>query len=102
MKVHQFARGLWDHEPTPSLSLGCCKTTSTLRPLAPKLPNTDTLSPNFDLKSFIRPESGPRKLQLISDHKREKTQVILNYTRIYVYMYVCVYYMVVPYVVVLT
>ncbi|GFY86057.1 WUSCHEL related homeobox 4 [Actinidia rufa] len=75
MKVHQFARGLWDHEPTPSLSLGCCKTTSTLRPLAPKLPNTDTLSPNFDLKSFIRPESGPRKLQLISDHKREKTQV---------------------------
>ncbi|XP_057490180.1 WUSCHEL-related homeobox 4 [Actinidia eriantha] len=75
MKVHQFARGLWDHEPTPSLSLGCCKTTSTLRPLAPKIPNTDTLTPNFDLKSFIRPESGPRKLQLISDHKREKTQV---------------------------
>ncbi|XP_057469214.1 WUSCHEL-related homeobox 4-like [Actinidia eriantha] len=78
MKVHQFARGLWDHEPpTPSLSLGCCKTTS-LRPLAPKLPNSDTLTPNFDLKSFIRPESGPIKLKLISDHKRDKAQVETN------------------------
>ncbi|EXC28177.1 WUSCHEL-related homeobox 4 [Morus notabilis] len=77
MKVHQFARGLWEaHEP--SLTLGCKR----LRPLAPKLPNSPTssttldthnitttaisTSPNssiapFDLKSFIRPESGPRK-----------------------------------------
>ncbi|KAJ7966592.1 WUSCHEL related homeobox 4 [Quillaja saponaria] len=69
MKVHQFARGLiWEHEP--SLSLGC----KNLRPLAPKLPNTtDTttavVSEAFDLKSFIRPESGPRKLGSPDDQK---------------------------------
>nr|ASV45874.1 WUSCHEL-related homeobox 4 [Broussonetia papyrifera] len=80
MKVHQFARGLWEaHEP--SLTLGCKR----LRPLAPKLPNsppstTDTThitttasSPHsiapFDLKSFIRPESGPRKLGSSDDKK---------------------------------
>ncbi|BFG18357.1 hypothetical protein CerSpe_046310 [Prunus speciosa] len=72
MKVHQFARGLWEHEP--SLTLGCTK---RLRPLAPKLANTTTsdttttaLAP-FDLKSFIRPESGPRKLGS-SDHQEKK------------------------------
>ncbi|CAN6583196.1 unnamed protein product [Malus baccata var. baccata] len=73
MKVHQFARGLWEHEP--SLTLGCTK---RLRPLAPKLANTaaatsdttTTLAP-FDLKSFIRPESGPRKLGS-SDQLQEK------------------------------
>ncbi|XP_054817377.1 WUSCHEL-related homeobox 4-like isoform X2 [Prosopis cineraria] len=59
MKVHQLARGLiWEHEP--SLTLGFKR----LRPLAPKLHNTThshSLS-SFDLNSFIRPESGPRKL----------------------------------------
>ncbi|GMN35109.1 hypothetical protein TIFTF001_005091 [Ficus carica] len=92
MKVHQFARGLWEaHEP--SLTLGCKR----LRPLAPKLATnsppstpentphiltttsssttttTTTTSPNsiapFDLKSFIRPESGPRKLGSSDDKK---------------------------------
>ncbi|KAI8549951.1 hypothetical protein RHMOL_Rhmol06G0065300 [Rhododendron molle] len=79
MKVHQFARGLWEHEP--SLTLGCCKTSSLLlRPLAPKLPNTTepvttaTATTAFDLKSFIRPDSGPRRLGS-SDHKMEATQV---------------------------
>ncbi|KAK8581003.1 hypothetical protein V6N12_071249 [Hibiscus sabdariffa] len=71
MKVHQLARGFWEHEP--SLSLGCKR----LRPLAPKLhhhpSSTDTVS-SFDLKSFIRPESGPRKLAP-SDHKRLSHQV---------------------------
>ena len=86
MKVHQFARGLWEaHEP--SLTLGCKR----LRPLAPKLqPNnphdtttttTTTTSPNsvapFDLKSFIRPESGPRKLCSSLDHKKDSPQVYL-------------------------
>ncbi|XP_071924474.1 WUSCHEL-related homeobox 4-like [Coffea arabica] len=71
MKVHQFARGFWEHEP--SLTLGCKR----LRPLAPKLSNTDstpTTVPPFDLKSFIRPESGPRKLGS-SDDKRETAHV---------------------------
>ncbi|KAG8494133.1 hypothetical protein CXB51_011809 [Gossypium anomalum] len=71
MKVHQLARGFWEHEP--SLSLGCKR----LRPLAPKLhqhtSSTDTVS-SFDLKSFIRPESGPRKLGP-SDQKRDSPQV---------------------------
>ncbi|WCJ35459.1 WUSCHEL related homeobox 4 [Euphorbia peplus] len=70
MKVHQLAtRGLiWEHEP--SLSLGCKR----LRPLAPKLipqqhsdlHNSPSSSPtstasSFDLKTFIRPECGPRQ-----------------------------------------
>ncbi|KAF5747032.1 WUSCHEL-related homeobox 4 isoform X2 [Tripterygium wilfordii] len=68
MKVHQFARGFWEHEP-PSLSLGCKR----LRPLAPKLntTNSDSITP-FDLKSFIRPNSGPRKLGS-DDDKRDST-----------------------------
>ncbi|KAE9603606.1 hypothetical protein Lal_00001639 [Lupinus albus] len=49
MKLHQLARGFWEHEP-PSLTLGCKR----LRPLAPKLSNTNTHTP-FDLKSFIKP-----------------------------------------------
>ncbi|KAJ8426166.1 hypothetical protein Cgig2_003187 [Carnegiea gigantea] len=81
MKVHPFARGFWDHhhhhhhhhhqqtahEPSTTttsttLSLGCKR----LRPLAPKLASiNDTVhgssNATFDLKSFIRPESGPRK-----------------------------------------
>ncbi|KAL3505137.1 hypothetical protein ACH5RR_034978 [Cinchona calisaya] len=74
MKVHQFARGFWEHEP--SLTLGCKR----LRPLAPKLANTDTstvsvtVTTPFDLKSFIRPDSGPRKLGS-ADDKRETIQV---------------------------
>lgn len=74
MKVHnQFARGLlWEHEPLSSLTLGCC---NRLRPLAPKLPDTNTAAAAttavIDLKSFIRPESGARKL----NHKPETIQV---------------------------
>lgn len=77
MKVHQFARGFWEHEP--SLTLGCKR----LRPLAPKLDHqssTDTVSAPttvtpFDLKSFIRPESGPRKLGSPDDKIKEPNQV---------------------------
>ncbi|KAA8528511.1 hypothetical protein F0562_035866 [Nyssa sinensis] len=68
MKVHQFARGLWEHEP--SLTLGCKR----LRPLVPKLAGSDSVTAAFDLKSFIRPESGPRKPGC-SDNMRETTQV---------------------------
>ncbi|KAL9143802.1 hypothetical protein ABFS82_14G257700 [Erythranthe guttata] len=82
MKVHNFSRGFWEHEPT-SLSLGRCK---RLRPLAPKLLSTTTttavaatattVDANFDLKSFIRPESGPRKPgSEDSHHKKESSQV---------------------------
>ncbi|KAL5987721.1 WUSCHEL-related homeobox [Asimina triloba] len=56
MKVHQLSRGFWDHEP--SLSLSCKR----LRPLAPKLSaggDGGGVTP-IDLKSFIKPESGPR------------------------------------------
>ncbi|XP_050366838.1 WUSCHEL-related homeobox 4 isoform X2 [Argentina anserina] len=73
MKVRQFARGFWDSSTTnlePSLSLGCKR----LRPLAPKLSDTTattTLAP-FDLKSFIRPESGPRnKSPSPQDHEKK-------------------------------
>ncbi|XAR64023.1 hypothetical protein NMG60_11024218 [Bertholletia excelsa] len=73
MKVHQFARAFWEHE-SPSLTLGCKR----LRPLAPKLAVADSVATTptstFDLKSFIRPESGPRKLGC-ADEKRETTQV---------------------------
>ncbi|XP_065847000.1 WUSCHEL-related homeobox 4 [Euphorbia lathyris] len=76
MKVHQLAtRGLiWEHEP--SLSLGCKR----LRPLAPKLSHSDSPSPtstvsSFDLKSFIRPECGPRKLCSSHDKKDSPPQV---------------------------
>ncbi|KAK6115935.1 hypothetical protein DH2020_008204 [Rehmannia glutinosa] len=78
MKVHQFARGFWEHEPT-SLTLGCKR----LRPLAPKLNSTATATTvttaavnGFDLKSFIRPESGPRKLGPSDYQKKESVQVI--------------------------
>ncbi|KAI3460202.1 hypothetical protein Pfo_016865 [Paulownia fortunei] len=76
MKVHQFARGFWEHEP-PSLTLGCKR----LRPLAPKLTSnaaapTSTANVNtFDLKSFIRPESGPRKHGSSDYQKKESAQV---------------------------
>lgn len=66
MKVHQFTRGFcWEHEPF--LTLGCKR----LRPLAPKLPNTKTITTPFDLKSFIRPESGPRKPVSSDDTKKD-------------------------------
>ncbi|KAK6939633.1 Homeobox domain [Dillenia turbinata] len=70
MKVHQFARGFWEHEP--SLTLGCKR----LRPLAPKLATTETTSivTTFDLRSFIKPESGPRKPGS-SEDKRDSIQV---------------------------
>ncbi|KAE8715481.1 WUSCHEL-related homeobox 4 [Hibiscus syriacus] len=65
MRVHQLARGIWEHEP--SLSLGCKR----LRPLAPKPSSVSS----FDLKSFIRPgSSGPTKLGP-SNHKRHSPQV---------------------------
>ncbi|KAL7155028.1 hypothetical protein ABFS83_03G046200 [Erythranthe nasuta] len=70
MKIHHLARALiWDHEP-PSLTLGCKK---RLRPLAPKLTTT---AATFDLKSFIRPESGPLKIESPPDfQKNELAQV---------------------------
>ncbi|KAG5251248.1 homeobox-leucine zipper transcription factor family protein [Salix suchowensis] len=67
MKVHQLARGFWEHEPF--LTLGCKR----LRPLAPKLASTDHSATSFDLKSFIRPDSGPRKLAS-SDEKKDSPQ----------------------------
>ncbi|CAI9115817.1 OLC1v1016818C1 [Oldenlandia corymbosa var. corymbosa] len=84
MKVHQFARGFWDQHEQPSLTLAGCK---RLRPLAPKFlaagTTTDTvtvaasaaLGPFHDLKSFIKPESGPRKLGS-DDEKREPPQQV--------------------------
>ncbi|GMI91137.1 WUSCHEL related homeobox 4 [Hibiscus trionum] len=68
MKVHQLARGFWEHEPSLSQSLACKR----LRPLAPN--HHHQASSSLDLKSFIRPESGPRKLAP-SDHKRDSPQV---------------------------
>ncbi|MFQ6621879.1 hypothetical protein Gotur_001838 [Gossypium turneri] len=58
MKMHQLACGFWEQEPL--LSLGCKR----LRPLAPKLHSNSTYTTvsSFDLTSFIRPDSGPRKL----------------------------------------
>ncbi|KAK4434400.1 WUSCHEL-related homeobox 4 [Sesamum alatum] len=69
MKVHHFAPGFWDHEPT----LGCKR----LRPLAPKLTTTAAATVNaFDLKSFIRPESGPpTKLGSSDFQKKESAQL---------------------------
>ncbi|CAK9312553.1 unnamed protein product [Citrullus colocynthis] len=75
MKVHQFARGFWDE---PSLSLGCKR----LRPLAPKLqqhnqhPTSDTTTTtltSFDLKTFIKPDCGPRKLGSSHDHNKDSS-----------------------------
>ncbi|KAL2232579.1 WUSCHEL-related homeobox 4 [Sesamum indicum] len=80
MKVHQFPRGFFDHEP-PSLSLGCKR----FRPLAPKLPTTtsaadDTLTAvtttTFDLKSFIRPESGPRRVGSLDHQTKESAHQV--------------------------
>nr|WEX29575.1 WUSCHEL-like homeobox 4 [Paeonia suffruticosa] len=68
MKVHQFARGFWEHEP--SLTLGCKR----LRPLAPKLINNVDGVSSFDLKSFIRPESRPIKIGPSHDN-RESAQM---------------------------
>ncbi|KAG8390917.1 hypothetical protein BUALT_Bualt01G0133400 [Buddleja alternifolia] len=78
MKVHHFTRGFWEHEP-PSLTLGCKR----LRPLVPKLPSTTTttgtaiaaVNGSFDLKSFIRPESGPRQLGSSEYQKQQSAQV---------------------------
>ena len=90
MKVHQFARGFWEHEP--SLTLGCKR----LRPLAPKLANSVDTVASFDLKSFIRPESGPRKLGSSDDHKRDSPQVRVHLSLslslcLYIYIYIYIY-----------
>ncbi|XP_043710810.1 WUSCHEL-related homeobox 4-like [Telopea speciosissima] len=86
MKVqHQLTRGFWDHEP-PSLTLACKR----LRPLAPKLTSTTTTTnststtttttssdhtiPSLDIKSFIKPDSGPRKAGS-NEEKRDPSQV---------------------------
>lgn len=88
MKVHQFARGsFWDHHE-PSLTLGCKR----LRPLAPKLANTDntptsTLPAAFDLKSFIKPESGPRKLGSSDDKRDSPAQVLHSTIHFYTYIF---------------
>ncbi|XP_019429828.1 PREDICTED: WUSCHEL-related homeobox 4-like [Lupinus angustifolius] len=72
MKVHQLTReGLWEHE-TLSFTLGCKRLCS----LAPKNTNTDvstitTTTTPFDLKSFIRPESGSRKFGSLVDNKKD-------------------------------
>ncbi|KAJ8538100.1 hypothetical protein K7X08_014640 [Anisodus acutangulus] len=76
MKVHQFTRGFLEHEAgAPSLTLGCKR----LRPLAPKLNTTNEttiVTPPFDLKNFIRPESSTslRKLAF-NDDKKDSPQV---------------------------
>ncbi|XP_068654175.1 WUSCHEL-related homeobox 4-like [Aristolochia californica] len=68
MKVHQFARvDLWEHEP--SLSLGCKR----LRPLAPKLGSNGHTVAALDLKSFIKPESGPRSASGGACDRKEAT-----------------------------
>ncbi|KAL2520925.1 WUSCHEL-related homeobox 4 [Forsythia ovata] len=89
MKVHQFARGFWELQEQPFLTLGCKR----LRPLAPKLPNNQHIcddmsnqnkildvgiTDQFDLKSFIRPETGPKKVESWDDHKRVSAQVETN------------------------
>jgi len=92
MKVHQFTRGFLEHEAaSPSLTLGCKR----LRPLAPKLntTNNDTtttiVTPPFDLKSFIRPESSnsPPKLAYNED-KKDSSQVI---SKCFLYIYICIH-----------
>lgn len=104
MKVHQFARGLisWDQQHEPSLTLGLCK---RLRPLIPKNPTTNSDTNNntvtitntttsttdipFDLKSFIKPDCGPRKPDVSSsDDKRDQlTQVIIIFPSFYFILY---------------
>ncbi|KAL3514465.1 hypothetical protein ACH5RR_027182 [Cinchona calisaya] len=76
MKVHQLARGFWEHEP--SLTLGCKR----LRPLAPKLisdtivdTSATTAVRPFDLKSFIRPESRPGILGSLDDKREPPAQL---------------------------
>ncbi|KAF8377579.1 hypothetical protein HHK36_030961 [Tetracentron sinense] len=68
--VHDhLARGLWgEHEP--SLTLGCKR----LRPLVPKLDSGDS-GAVFDLKSFIKPESGPRLIAGCTNEKLDSAQM---------------------------
>ncbi|GLT93522.1 hypothetical protein SLE2022_113120 [Rubroshorea leprosula] len=71
MKVHQLPRAFWEqHEPSLTLGGGCKR----LRPLAPKLTSPDSTVSSFDLKSFIKPESRPRKLGS-PDDKKDSLQV---------------------------
>ncbi|CAL0305809.1 unnamed protein product [Lupinus luteus] len=76
MKVHHLARGFWEHEP-PSLTLGCKR----LRPLAPKLSNSNTHTP-FDLKSFIKPQSVPRKTVSYDSNDIKKDPPISPHTQV--------------------
>ncbi|KAF9621611.1 hypothetical protein IFM89_024557 [Coptis chinensis] len=69
MKVHQLTRGFWEHEP--SLSLGCKR----LRPLAPKLTNSDSSVTTLDLKSFIKSDCGPRKVGCYDEKRDSPPQV---------------------------
>ncbi|KAF6151499.1 hypothetical protein GIB67_016311 [Kingdonia uniflora] len=77
MKVHKLTRGLWEHEPS-SLTLSCKR----LRPLAPKLTTTshcDTVTA-LDLKSFIRADSGPRKVGLCIQDNQDLSQMDLGHS----------------------
>ncbi|XP_057516898.1 WUSCHEL-related homeobox 4 [Amaranthus tricolor] len=71
MKVHPFARGFWDnhqtHESQSSLTLGCKR----FRPLVPKVSSAHNNATTFDLKSFIKPETGSRKLVSSTDSKKD-------------------------------
>lgn len=65
MRVHQLPRGFWELEP--ALTLGCKR----LRPISPTDDAATISSAAFDLKNFIRPESGSRKHTAASDDKRD-------------------------------
>ncbi|CAH9077948.1 unnamed protein product [Cuscuta epithymum] len=74
MKIHEFTRGGFIFEQdVPSLSLGCKR----YRPLAPKLAPTD----DFDLKSFIRPESSHLEEKRDSLHQTMTGETHLGGTR---------------------
>ncbi|XP_051139630.1 WUSCHEL-related homeobox 4 isoform X2 [Andrographis paniculata] len=69
MKVHQsLTRGrFWDHHPSP---LHC----NRLRPI-PATATAAAAAATFDLKSFIRPESGPRITLSSDSQNKESAQV---------------------------
>ncbi|XP_019414817.1 PREDICTED: WUSCHEL-related homeobox 4-like isoform X2 [Lupinus angustifolius] len=78
MKVHQLARGFWEHEH-PSLTLGCKR----LRPLVPKVSNTNNTHTPFDLNNFITPQSVPRKtLSYDNNNDINKDSPILLHTQV--------------------
>uniref|UniRef100_A0A7N0UX02 Homeobox domain-containing protein n=1 Tax=Kalanchoe fedtschenkoi TaxID=63787 RepID=A0A7N0UX02_KALFE len=85
MKVHQFPRGFWDHiihpaqQPSSLPSSFSSESSSSaaavckrLRSPAPKMAahasnHNNSTATSLDLKSFIRPDSGPRRLSASSD-----------------------------------